>query len=330
MLLDAQLPDDGHARRVLLETAAVMVPAIRETDWLGWYQDGAILGAVFTEIGGHEIASIKKTLREKARRWLHDHLPTEIATKIVVTLHAFPQEWDASDKEWSADTRLYPELHQRTSKKNFSRALKRAIDVVASGLLLIWLSPLFAAIAVLIKLGSEGPVLFRQERMGQFGKRFKFLKFRSMFLNNAPTIHQEYVRDFIAGSKGAHTTDSAEAPVYKIVKDPRVTPVGRFIRKTSIDELPQLWNVLIGEMSLVGPRPPVPYEYAVYEHWHRRRVLEVKPGITGLWQVNGRSRTTFDEMVRLDLQYATNWTLRLDFKILLRTPLAVFSGAGAH
>jgi lipopolysaccharide/colanic/teichoic acid biosynthesis glycosyltransferase len=151
-----------------------------------------------------------------------------------------------------------------------------------------------------------------------------------MYVNNAPTIHQEYVRDFIAGSKSAHTNDSSAAPVYKIVSDPRVTPVGRFLRKTSLDELPQFWNVLIGDMSLVGPRPPVPYEYAIYEQWHRRRVLEVRPGITGLWQVNGRSRTTFDQMVRLDLQYATNWTFWLDLKILLKTPVAVITGAGAH
>ena len=195
---------------------------------------------------------------------------------------------------------------------------------------MIPLLPVFAIIAAVIKLTSDGPVLFKQERMGQFGKRFKFLKFRSMYLNNAPTIHQEYVRDFIAGSKTAKKADSQAAPVYKIVNDPRVTPVGRFLRKTSLDELPQLWNVLIGEMSLVGPRPPVPYEYAVYEHWHRRRVLEMQPGITGLWQISGRSRTTFDEMVRLDLHYSTSWSLWLDLKILLMTPKAVISGAGAH
>jgi lipopolysaccharide/colanic/teichoic acid biosynthesis glycosyltransferase len=329
MLLDARLPQ-AEARQILLHIATVMAPAIRETDWLGWYEDGDILGAVFTEIGGNDIRAIKETVRSKARRWLHDHLPTEIAAKIVISLHAFPQDWDASDQEWAADAKLYPELHPHAQKKSISRTVKRAIDVSASGLLLILLSPLLGAIAALVKLTSDGPVLFKQERIGQFGKRFKFLKFRSMFLNNAPTIHQEYVRDFIAGSKGAHSTNSAEAPVYKIVNDPRVTPLGRFLRKTSLDELPQLWNVLVGEMSLVGPRPPVPYEFAVYDHWHRRRVLEVKPGITGLWQVNGRSRTTFDEMVRLDLQYATEWSLWLDVKILLATPRAVLSSSGAY
>jgi exopolysaccharide biosynthesis polyprenyl glycosylphosphotransferase len=229
------------------------------------------------------------------------------------------------------DSKLYPDFQSRAPRKSISRALKRTMDVVVSAALLTLLLPLFAVIAAVIRFTSEGSVLFRQERMGRFGKRFKFLKFRSMYVNNAPTIHQEYVRQLIAGGKAIQKADFATAPtVYKITNDPRVTPIGRFLRKTSLDELPQLWNVLVGEMSLVGPRPPVPYEYADYEHWHRRRVLEVQPGITGLWQVSGRSRTTFDEMVRLDLHYGTNWSLWLDLKILLMTPKAVVSGVGAH
>ena len=118
--------------------------------------------------------------------------------------------------------------------------------------------------------------------------------------------------------------------VYKLTNDPRVTAVGRFLRKTSLDEFPQFWNVLRGEMSLVGPRPPVAYEFEMYDYWHRRRVLELKPGVTGLWQVNGRSRTCFDDMVRLDLRYSQTWSLWLDLKILLATPLAVVAGNGAH
>ena len=124
--------------------------------------------------------------------------------------------------------------------------------------------------------------------------------------------------------------DEVSGPVFKIKNDPRVTPIGRFIRRTSLDELPQFWNVLIGQMSLVGPRPPIAYEVEAYYIWHRRRVLEAKPGITGLWQVHGRSRTTFDDMVRLDLQYSEKWTPLLDLKILLATPGAVFSGDGAY
>jgi lipopolysaccharide/colanic/teichoic acid biosynthesis glycosyltransferase len=140
-------------------------------------------------------------------------------------------------------------------------------------------------------------------------------------------IHQEYVMQFIAGrSLGG---GNGESPVFKIQKDPRVTPIGYFLRRTSLDELPQFWNVLVGKMSLVGPRPPVEYEFKAYDMWHRRRVLEVKPGITGLWQVEGRSSLRFDDMVRLDLKYARKWTIWLDLNILLQTPAAVISGNGA-
>jgi lipopolysaccharide/colanic/teichoic acid biosynthesis glycosyltransferase len=150
-----------------------------------------------------------------------------------------------------------------------------------------------------------------------------------MRVGNDSTIHKEYVSRFIAGKITGSNGDKASG-VFKITNDPRITPLGRLLRKTSLDELPQLFNVLSGEMSLIGPRPPVPYEFECYGIWHRRRVLEIKPGITGLWQVNGRSRTSFDDMVRLDLQYARDWSLWLDVKILLRTPAAVLSGDGAY
>jgi lipopolysaccharide/colanic/teichoic acid biosynthesis glycosyltransferase len=149
-----------------------------------------------------------------------------------------------------------------------------------------------------------------------------------MYSNNDPKIHQEYVSQLIKGQ--ADQAKSGQSGVYKLTNDPRVTPLGRFLRKTSLDELPQLFNVLSGEMSLVGPRPPVPYEFEQYDIWHRRRVVEVKPGITGLWQVMGRSKTTFDDMVRLDLKYVKIWSIWLDLKILLRTPMAVVSGEGAY
>jgi lipopolysaccharide/colanic/teichoic acid biosynthesis glycosyltransferase len=155
------------------------------------------------------------------------------------------------------------------------------------------------------------------------------LKFRTMYTNNDPKIHQEYVQKFIAGTDGLDKSEGSDKPVYKLVKDPRVTFIGGILRKTSLDELPQFWNVLRGDMSLVGPRPPVPYEFEVYDIWHRRRVLEVRPGVTGLWQVSGRNRTRFDEMVRLDLRYCQTWSIWLDLKILLATPGAVINGGGA-
>jgi lipopolysaccharide/colanic/teichoic acid biosynthesis glycosyltransferase len=150
-----------------------------------------------------------------------------------------------------------------------------------------------------------------------------------MYSNNDPKIHRDYVERFIAG-KAAEARSDSGSMVYKIMDDPRITPVGRLLRKLSFDEIPQFWNVLCGDMSLVGPRPPVAYEFRVYDIWHRRRVLEVKPGVTGLWQVSGRSRTSFDDMVRLDLRYSQSWSLWLDLKILAATPRAVLSGDGAY
>ena len=161
------------------------------------------------------------------------------------------------------------------------------------------LSPVFLAVAVAIKLTSKGPILFKQERIGQYGVGFTFLKFRSMHFRNDPKIHREYVRKLISGKDDCKQADD-NGGAYKLQNDPRITPVGKFLRRTSLDELPQFFNVLRGDMSLVGPRPPIPYETEAYDVWHRRRFFEAKPGITGLWQVKGRSRVKFDDMVRLD------------------------------
>jgi len=329
MLLDAH-QENGTARAILRQTLAVLTSSTRETDPMGWYRDGAILGVIFTEVGNDEIGLIAETLRAKIRSNLQEQLGSETTEKIAVSLHVFPEHWDRGDSGWVVDSTLYPELRSQRPGRSISRAIKRAMDIAGSAALILLLLPVLAAIAAIIKLTSKGPVLFTQERLGEFGARFKCLKFRSMYLNNDPKIHQDYIRQFIAGSTEAEEP-SLDAPVvYKIIKDPRVTVIGRFLRKTSMDELPQLWNVFAGKMSLVGPRPPLPYEFEIYEFWHRRRVLEVKPGITGLWQVSGRSRTRFDEMVRLDLRYCRSWSLWLDLKILLATPKAVVFGAGAY
>lgn len=218
---------------------------------------------------------------------------------------------------------------QRNVATRLSRVMKRTIDVLGSAVLLACLSPLLALIAVAVKLDSRGPALFRQERLGQYGAPFTFLKFRTMYSQTDSRIHEEYVKKFISGKAELHLARDGATGVYKLTKDLRITRIGKFLRKTSLDELPQFLNVLKGEMALVGPRPPVRYEVTSYDIWHRRRLFEAKPGITGLWQVNGRSRTKFDEMVRLDLQYAETWSLWLDLKILLRTPRAVLLGEGA-
>ena len=226
--------------------------------------------------------------------------------------------------------RLYPDLVETEKRKKVPLLIKDAMDVVLSAFALLVLSPLFLVLAVIIKLTSKGPVFFRQERIGQYGVPFVFLKFRSMHVSKEADIHKEFVQNFIAGKPGLAVAGANQKSVYKITNDPRVTWIGKFMRRTSLDELPQFWNVLKGEMSLVGPRPPIQYEFDVYDVWHRRRSLEVKPGITGLWQIHGRSRTTFDEMVRLDLQYSRSWSPLLDLKILLQTPRAILTGDGAY
>jgi exopolysaccharide biosynthesis polyprenyl glycosylphosphotransferase len=198
-----------------------------------------------------------------------------------------------------------------------ARLVKRVFDVLAAAAALVLLSPLWVVMAVLIKLDSKGPVLYRQERVGMDGRIFLFLKFRTMRTGADDREHREYQRRYIEGRPETNLGDSLR-PVYKLHDDPRVTRTGRWLRRTSLDELPQLLNVLRGDMSLVGPRPPIPYEVEAYALWHRKR-LDMKPGMTGLWQVSGRNRLSFDEMVRLDLFYIENWSLWLDLKIVLRT-----------
>ena len=194
--------------------------------------------------------------------------------------------------------------------------VKRVFDISVSAAMLVLLSPLLGLMALAVKLSSPGPVLFRQMRSGAHGRLFTMFKFRSMVEN------AEMLQATLAGA------NEVSGPVFKIRQDPRLTSIGRFLRRTSLDELPQLWNVLRGEMSIVGPRPAVPSEVARYEPWQRRR-LSMKPGLTCLWQVSGRSTVAFDRWMRLDLEYIDRWSLGLDFRILARTILAVVSGRGA-
>ena len=193
---------------------------------------------------------------------------------------------------------------------------KRLMDVLVSSSLLVALAPLLGALALAVRLDSPGPILFRQERVGERGRVFTCLKFRSMRVAADTAPHRAYAAAFIQGQAGQPPT--AGGGVYQLVEDERVTRVGRWLRRTSLDELPQLWNVLRGEMSLVGPRPPIPYELQFYQDTHFQR-LAARPGITGLWQVSGRNTTTFEEMVALDLAYIRHPSLRQDVWILLRT-----------
>jgi exopolysaccharide biosynthesis polyprenyl glycosylphosphotransferase len=217
--------------------------------------------------------------------------------------------------------RLFREPLSRTS-----RILKRSFDLVTSILAVLLLLPLWVAIAVLIKLDSHGPIIYTQERVGMDGRLFLLFKFRTMKAGADASIHREYQRAFIAGHVEANLGDD-QKPTYKLQSDGRITRVGRWLRRTSLDEVPQLLNVLMGDMSIVGPRPPIPYEVEAYELWHRKR-LDMKPGLTGLWQVSGRNRLPFEEMVRLDLFYIENWSLLLDLKIILRTGFVMLGGEG--
>jgi exopolysaccharide biosynthesis polyprenyl glycosylphosphotransferase len=215
-------------------------------------------------------------------------------------------------------------------------SVKRAFDILCSGLGLLALSPVLGLCALAVRLDSAGPILYRQQRVGLGGQVFDMLKFRSMYANADSRVHQQYVEGYITSRRQEAADQPSDATVaspevsangglFKLVNDPRVTRVGSLLRKTSLDELPQIWNVLRGDMSLVGPRPPIPYEVDMYRGRDFQR-LAVKPGITGLWQVSGRNTTTFERMVELDLEYIRTRSLALDLLILLKTvPVVLFA-----
>ncbi len=330
MVLDAGNHQGSEKNGKALDSIApALLSSTRETDVIGWYQSRAAVGAIFTEIVVDDKNSILSTILIRVSTTLRDTLTFEQFNQISISFHFFPDDWDHDISGRPSNPALYPDLSSRDNGRRSLLGTKRMMDIAGSGLALIMCTPLFVMIALVIKVSSKGPVFFRQQRVGQYGKRFTFLKFRSMQIDNDPSVHKEYVTKLIAGQAERQASSGNGEGVYKLTNDRRVTRVGKFLRRTSLDELPQFLNVLKGDMSLVGPRPAIPYEVAAYETWHRRRVLEVKPGITGLWQVHGRGRVRFDEMVRLDLQYASSWSPWLDINIIMRTPRAVLKGAGA-
>jgi lipopolysaccharide/colanic/teichoic acid biosynthesis glycosyltransferase len=325
---------DITSRRESIKWAVNTLSIItRETDIKGWYRRPEVLGVIFTEINGLEAETLQKYILKD----LHASLGKEqldfirLFLLIRISVHRFPDDGRPNIPRGLADNTFYPDLPKKERIQTSALKVKRLMDVVGSIVGILLFSPFLILIPIGIKLTSRGPVLFRQERIGRHGEKFTFLKFRSMYVNNDEDVHKHFVQDLIAGKASGQTGDNgAGKKVYKITKDKRVTPFGHILRRMSLDELPQFFNVLCGEMSLVGPRPPISYEAEKYDIWHWRRVLEVKPGITGLWQVMGRSSTTFDEMVRLDLLYARTWSLWMDIDILLKTPRAVLSGKGAY
>lgn len=298
------------------ETVALLSEAKRETDILGYLRED-LVGLLLTDTDERGAQGFVRKLSARGR-----------------------------DRGLSVFTRTYPgdslssliaEIEDRAD--SYVQALevparatyrwKRSLDVIGSIVAIVLLSPVMLLTALAVVATSPGPAILKQVRVGRRGVPFVFYKFRSMVINGDDRIHREYVTRLINGKLEGINHGNAAVPLYKIKLDPRVTKVGRIIRKTSIDELPQLFNVLRGEMSLVGPRPPLPYEVENYQSWHLRRILEANPGMTGLWQVEGRSKTSFDEMVRLDLRYIRSCSLLLDLKILMKTVTTVFRCDGA-
>jgi lipopolysaccharide/colanic/teichoic acid biosynthesis glycosyltransferase len=330
MLIGLEQLDSHEKEEALGQIAATLFSTSRETDVKGWYKKASVIGIIFTDPNpDNDISSFQEMILGKVCGGIKSVIGLDGFSRLDVRLHVFPQDPLDGDSDVDGEKRELQGLDDNSTARKTLLGIKRVVDLLGSSVAIFLALPLFLLIAVAVKLSSAGPVLFRQERVGQFGKKFMFLKFRSMYVNNDPSAHREFVKQLIDAGSGSGDPGGNNG-TYKIRRDPRVTPIGRWLRKTSLDELPQFFNVLKGEMSLVGPRPPIPYECEHYDIWHRRRVTEAKPGITGLWQVEGRSCLPFDEAVRLDIKYIREWSLWLDFKILIQTPWVVLTCKGGY
>lgn len=329
LLIDLSNSSDKRGRTDGTVVANALSMVASDFDILGWCEPSRVIGLIVTEIDSADLTNRCDRLESEVRNAVVFHGDAELAQQVSIRVLVYPESPVSHEEQITPmDPLFYQGLPENQPVASNIRVIKRWMDVVLSSTLLILLLPLFALIAVLVKLSSPGPVFFKQTRVGYLMKPFTMYKFRTMYADADHEVHYHYVSWFITSSGKADTTDKAS--FFKLTNDDRITPIGRLFRRTSLDELPQLWNVLIGDMSLVGPRPPLPYELQQYRPWHRRRLLEAVPGITGLWQVVGRSRTTFDEMVRLDLRYARTMSLWSDIKILLATPVAMVTGKGAY
>ncbi|UWZ83725.1 sugar transferase [Occallatibacter riparius] len=329
VLIDAGKRADHGSKggmRVSDQIIEAMLPTLRDTDVIGWYEEGSVVGMLLTEIDRTLRNTAISSILQRVNGALAEQLTFEQVSQISISFYLFPDEWDENRLGHDKNPRFYPDLTTREKTRRGHLRVKRAMDMLGSCFALLVSAPMFAIIAVAIRMTSEGPIFFRQKRVGRDGREFTLYKFRTMRANNDSSQHREYMAKLIAGVAEKVPADG-KAGVYKLANDNRITPIGKILRKTSMDELPQFLNVLKGDMSLVGPRPGIAYEVAAYKPWHRRRILQVKPGITGLWQVTARSQVGFDEMVRLDLRYAEDWSPWLDFKILMQTPRAVVKGA---
>lgn len=328
--ISTSIGDQPRYEKALVALASIAHENVRSYDVKGWHKNQSDLG-----VG----VILCDTLPDRSRRVIeiiNQHFQQALKSKKISMNGEFRLTCDI----WSYPNETAPHVETADSahlQSGFTTVRcedcsnpcsytipfwKRGFDIVGALVGLTVLSPLFLVVAALIKLVSPGPVFYKQVRIGYQGKRFDMLKFRTMHTNSDPSIHEQYVKQLIKESQAEE--DHSTKPMKKIENDPRIIPFGNILRKSSIDELPQLFNVLKGEMSLVGPRPAIPYEFEEYKCWHKMRVDTI-PGMTGLWQVMGKNDISFKDMVRLDIKYARNISLWLDLKILLMTPVTIFS-----
>lgn len=312
----------------------------RKTDIKGWYDEGR-LAILMPDTSRSGASIVHKKLKESLFSSLNiKDINFNNHFNKACSIHSYPDsllkknECLDREAEFKGSIKNPYSLWENTleyhNKSKLQLFAKRILDFFCSGICLVLLLPLLLIIGIIIKFTSPGPVLFKQVRLGFCGIPFTFYKFRSMYNGADDKCHREYVNNLIEGCHEEINLGSKQEPVLKMYNDKRITPFGKFLRRSSLDELPQLFNVLRGEMSMVGPRPPIPYGVEKYKNWHLKRILEVKPGITGIWQIYGRSRTTFDEMVRMDLLYIKNWNIGMDIKILFKTIKVVLSAKGAY
>ena len=313
--------DDASEGATWVSILSAMAAVKRDADAVGWLEQGAVLGLLLPEVSRNGALTVMDRLRHQISGRLGDSALAAVSMRLYA--HGVEPGPDGAAFP-SVDLLLEAFVPQRDQPGR--DAAKRGLDILGSLALMVIFAPAMLVILAAVKWTSPGPAMLRQVRIGRRGEPFAMRKIRTMYVNAGHEVHQDYMTWFIKSSgQQPRTRDE----VFKLTNDPRITRPGRLLRKASLDELPQFWNVLRGDMSLVGPRPPLPFEVEQYQPWHRRRVLEVKPGVTGLWQVSGRSRTTFDDMVRLDIRYAKTCSLWTDIKILLATPRAVIAGKGA-
>jgi lipopolysaccharide/colanic/teichoic acid biosynthesis glycosyltransferase len=330
--IDAAADDPARDRQALAE---VVQDSKRSTDILGRLGDGSIAILLLdTDRQGTEAFVSKVTGKTAGITFsaATGTYPDQIFENIRHAGEVLPE----SEVVWREEDDRSRSLEKR---------LKRALDLTAAMAGLIVLSPVMLLTALAVAATSPGDIIFRQVRLGRRGVPFVLYKFRSMRSDADDGIHRQYVTDVIrsgggkggsakgggaVGGGGGTAADAADKPWTKLSIDPRITPIGRILRKSGLDELPQLFNVIKGDLSIVGPRPPLPYEAEQYKAWHLRRILEMKPGITGLWQVEGAQGCSFNEMVRMDLRYSRHWSLLLDLKLIFKTIPVLALRKGAH